>query len=283
MIKSLKGDALDALGHWQITDGNYEHAYARLCNLYDQPHLAATDLMNRIYDVEVLKYSSSKGLQNLSNIANDVKRQMAALNYNTEHWDVMFITILQKKLDNESKKEWEIKRDPLNPTLDQMLTFIENRARALANLKLNVETHQEHKEQKDFRENKGNRKRFGDKQDYPYPKKKPFTQSNFEQQNKQTPKNMICAFCNGFHLSRSCNKYLANDQKGRERMLKEKGLCFNCLSSGHMAKFCLFGSCTRCKAKHNSTICPANPFVKSNNILSNKVKTEKKRARKNRS
>lgn len=270
--KSLKGEAREALGHWQVTDENYILAYQRLCELYDQPHRAATELLSRIFDLDELHGPSSKGLQHLSNVANDVKRQMTALNYDTEHWDVLFITILQRKLDNESKKEWEIKRNAENPTLEEMLQFIENRARALTNVKPEPSNH---KEQKD------NRKRFGDKFDYHNPPKKPFVANKSVQGTRTETSNPICAFCNGSHLTRLCNRYLAKERDGREKMVKEKRLCINCLKPGHMAKFCMSGKCTRCEQKHNSTLCPANPFLaKTNTITSKSIKKENKFSKK---
>lgn len=273
--KSLKGDAKEAVGYWQVTDDNYQHAYERLCNLYDRPHQAATELLNRIYDLEDLKGPSSKGLQHLSNVANDVKRQMTALNYRTEHWDVMFITILQRKLDNESKKDWEIQRGPEEPTLDAMLRFIENRARALSNLKVEFDYSKVHKG------NHENRKRFGDKQSYHGPPKKPFTPTNSEQINRSSSNRIVCAFCEGSHFTRMCNKYTVKDCAGREKMVKDKKLCINCLAPGHFAKNCVQGGCKRCEnKKHNSTLCPANPFLsQSHNIMSNKVKKEKKNSK----
>lgn len=255
-----------------------------MCQLYDRPHQAATELLNRLYELENLKGPSSKGLQHLSNVANDVKRQMTALNYNTEHWDVMFITILRNKLDNESKKDWEIQRGPDEPTLAGMLRFIENRARALSNLKFEYDHSRSYR---NYKENKENRKRFGDKQsDYNSPKRA-FMPHNLDQSDRPASTKIVCAFCDGAHYNRTCQKYLGKDRSGRDKMVKEKKLCINCLLPGHIAKFCPKGSCSKCKEKHNSTLCPSNPFLQqSNNILSKKVKKErngKKWANQNRS
>lgn len=279
LLKSLTGDAKEALGNWQVTDANYQLAYERLCNLYDRPQQAATELMNRMFELETLKHASSKGLQHLSNVANDVKRQMTALNYNTEHWDVMFITILQKKLDYESKKAWEIHKDPVNPTLNDMLTFIENRARVWANLKMEAES------TKDNRGFKENRKRFGDRQNYHNPPKRPFIPSSVEQTSRPASNRIPCAFCNSTsHLTYLCDGFVKKGLPDRKKMIKSKGLCLSCLRPGHLASFCPKGACFKCNEKHNISICPVNPSIpKTNNVMSTSVKAEKRRPKSNRS
>lgn len=221
LMKSLKGEAREALGHWKVTVENYVLAYQRLCDLYNQPHRAACELMNRLYELPVLKEASSKGLQHMSNVANEVKRQLTALNYSTQFSDVMFITALQVKLDEDTREKWEDEREE-NPTLTGMLTFIERRARTLACSNSKTKEHNAHKEQRD------NHKRFGDKPNHQTPFKKPFIQSKSEQENRPSTSNPVCAFCNGSHKTRLCNKYLAKDQVGREKMVKEKKSCLNC-------------------------------------------------------
>lgn len=115
--------------------------------MYERPHQAACELLNRLYTLPELKNPTGKELQHMSNVANDVKRQLAALQYDTEHSDIMFIATLQSKLDSVSKCEWEKERPEANPTLDELLTFIERRARSLIHAKKEAGEEQEKKEQ----------------------------------------------------------------------------------------------------------------------------------------
>lgn len=281
LLKSLKGDAKEALGVWQVTNENYPLAYERLIELYDHKHLAGCELMGRLLALEKIEIATNKGLQNLSNVASNVKRQLFAFGYDTTSWDLVFVSFLQTKLDQETKEQWEETRTRDRPTLAQMVACIENRARAL----LNTDTETKN----DNRNHYENRKRQGDKLSYHQAPKRQFTPNNSEREKNQhktieTRIPRICSFCKAQHYSFKCPPYLAKDRKGRDKMVKELKLCINCLQPDHFARSCRAGKCTRCEEKHNSTLCPANPFANQVNCtITSKVKKEKKNARSDRS
>lgn len=107
--------------------------------------------------------------------------------------------------------------------------------------------------------------------------KKPYTavsnRANYSQ---------FCEFCKARHFSFKCPTYLAKDQKGREKMVRDQKLCVNCLRPGHFSRDCGSGKCNRCDAKHNSTLCPANPFANQANCATmSKVKRKKNKPRDN--
>lgn len=266
--KSLTGPAAEALGNWLETDQNYALAYERLERLYDKPHQAACELLDRLTGLEKIKGTGHE-LQNLSNVANEVKHHLQGLGHNIQHSDIFFIQQLQMKLDAKTKEEWEIKRGQNVPTLEQLLRFLEERASALGYGTLEKSNPKEHNE---------NKKRFGDKQSRYHPYQKPEQKNNNEHSRRPTTTTVNCAFCNNSHLTRMCNKYLAKDRLGREKMVKDKSLCRNCLLEGHFARNCRAGACSRCSEKHNSTICPASPFFSKTNQVSSQ--SEKKQIKK---
>lgn len=224
-----------------MTDENYEPAYERLKELYNHTHLAGCELLSQLYNLEKLDKATNKGLQHMSNVVNNVKRQLTALGYNTTSWDLFFISLLQDRLDNVTRKDWKSNRDRENPTLVQLIGIIEKHARALLNSNLQPETDNELEIEDEFIERQSRN-----------------TPNNFDGDRKsQTTGKFNCAFCGGRHFTFKCFKYLKRDQKGREDMVKENNLCTNCLGPRHPARFCTAGSCDYCKGKHNKTLCPS--------------------------
>ena len=70
-----------------------------------------------------------------------------------------------------------------------------------------------------------------------------------------SPTENSCVFCNKKnHKSEKCFKFLALDGQQRFDKLKELGVCFKCLNSGHISKKCKI-KCAKCKGNHNVTMC----------------------------
>lgn len=115
--KSLKEEAAEVVEDWQITDDNYAMAWERLNEMFDHPHLAATHLIEKLNELPVLTKATRKGLQHLSNVANNVKRQLVGMGYNMDQGDILYLGILEKKLDYATKRQWEKERPQQNPTL----------------------------------------------------------------------------------------------------------------------------------------------------------------------
>ena len=71
---------------------------------------------------------------------------------------------------------------------------------------------------------------------------------------EKVPRAVIkCAYCDGGHRSGDCAIY--TDADSRLKVVKEKGLCFNCLAKHPVAKFSSSNRCLKCKRKHHTTIC----------------------------
>ncbi|CAB4028153.1 Hypothetical predicted protein, partial [Paramuricea clavata] len=68
------------------------------------------------------------------------------------------------------------------------------------------------------------------------------TRSEEGDQGKERPngeaKQTTCILCNGPHELNSCQSFCAKDIIDRKEYAKEKGLCFGCLTQGHISKHC---------------------------------------------
>lgn len=278
LMRSLKGEAYEVLEGWQITGDNYPLAWARLNSVFNQPHQTATQQIKKLNDLEKIEKANRKQLQHLSNVANSVKMQATGMGYNTEHWDIMFLSILEEKIDRYTKREWEKERENENPTLAQFLTFIDKQARIAPDTWTDP--------------NKSNRASDKPKRQHErhansfHPYKKPnaekpgFRKVEVKRENRRDSvnTNVKCPMtaCGLSHFLFRCPKYLALNRDERENFLKGNKLCLNCLRPGHFVRFCSKDGCNRCEKKHNSTICPGNPFLsKVNAVKTEKVKVEK--------
>ena len=65
-----------------------------------------------------------------------------------------------------------------------------------------------------------------------------------------------CLYCQESHTLASCNKIKDQPHKGRVEFLKSNGLCFGCLTPGHLSKFC--------KRRIECKDCALKPMVQVN-------------------
>ena len=69
-----------------------------------------------------------------------------------------------------------------------------------------------------------------------------------------------CPKCHGAHYLGKCPAYLKLDPKQRELTVKQAGLCYRCLQSGHMIRECRrTWVCDKCQGRHHSTLHGARP------------------------
>lgn len=274
---ALKGKAAKSLGQWQVCDNNFEPAWQRLKKLYHDPYGTSNQLLQRILSLTKLDAPNGYKLQIISNVAQEVSRQLSALGLPAEHYDLMFIHAVQGKLDQKTSMDWDsLRGDNAQPTLIQFTDFLDARAKALNNAYQSEHGHENHK-------NKDRKRPSNDK---------PYQSGNkrFKQNTSSANHTVIkqekqgCAMCSGEHLTRKCDKFVKLSLHKRKEKAKEANLCFNCLGRNHAVKDCKAGTCNRCEKKHNSMLCPENPNnrqLNANQVAKNKSpKKHKKPANK---
>lgn len=76
--------------------------------------------------------------------------------------------------------------------------------------------------------------------------------SNTNESKRQT---RGCAFCNKTnHITPSCKKFLEKSMRERWKSVRKLGLCYICLESGHLRKYCNMRNCSRCDRSHNELL-----------------------------
>lgn len=263
---SLKGKANQALGEWQLTDNNYAEAWERLKQLYERKYQTSAELVRKFNNLPKLDYANGAMIQKFSNTTHEVLRQLKALDYPVEHYDLFIVHSIHERLDIETSKAWEFYRASETPTVQDLLYFLDRQAKALSNV--------HHLEQKkSFK-----RKRHDEKENHAEPKRPKF--DKFKEQHGETerksPSNM-CPVCNEKHPVHKCPKFLKMNLSNRKKSIREHDLCMNCLKPHHVSKDCYSGACARCNLKHNSLLCFENP---NNRIVAAMQRTEKQKKKK---
>lgn len=263
--KSLTGKAREDLGEWNFSDVEYAELWDRLKELYHRGYHTSSEILNKFTTLKKVDRASGPALQRLSNVTNEVIRQLRALNYPIAQWDLLFVHGLHTKLDAETSKLWEMQRTTENPTAREMLQFLDRQAKALGGSSA--------PEPKNVQENK---KR-------PWPNKndsnaKRFKFGNESSSNNQPISKGKCPVCkkDSHSYAYECDVSKKKDLTGRRKEARDNKLCFNCLRTSHTSAECKRGNCKRCDKKHNSLLCPENPNNHSVNIVQAGEKTSKK-------
>jgi hypothetical protein len=69
---------------------------------------------------------------------------LKAIKQNTDSWDMIIIYTLVQKLDNKTKKEWELHISNKElPTLHQLYAFLEHRCNALESISTKPKTNEQ--------------------------------------------------------------------------------------------------------------------------------------------
>lgn len=250
---SLKGKAAIEFGDWPSTDGNYVEGWEWMKQRYHRPYQTSKELLWKFYNLPKLERAAGGMIQKLSNVTNEVIRQLRALDYPVEHFDLIFVHGLHDRLDPETSKAWELNRKSENPTVFDMLNFLDRQAKALTGAQF-VER----------KSNFDNRKRFSNEREHHHEKKKFRMEKEpaKEDNNKTIPKfePIECKLCKGEqHPLIRCLKFKTMNLAARKKFVREHQLCNNCLRPAHFSKDCHANACFRCNIKHNSLICPENP------------------------
>lgn len=270
--QSLKGKAAMAIGEWQLTDNNYGEAWERLKQLYSRPYQTCKELLWKFQALPKLDKASGGMIQKFSNITHEVMRSLRAMEFPVEHLDIMFVHGLHDRLDHDTNIAWELQRRSENPTTMEMLDFLDRQAKALMGVQFVEQKGQpDNKKRSSFNRN--------DKHEHKRAKNDKISSSSTE----KSVDFRLCKVCKENHPLHRCPKFVKMTLAERKKCVREHELCHNCLRPSHFSKDCFAKPCLRCNVKHNSLLCPENPFnnkvVTTVQVKPNTKKTNAKKAK----
>ncbi|UYV63724.1 hypothetical protein LAZ67_2005433 [Cordylochernes scorpioides] len=138
LVSALRGDAARLVRAFSISDENYSIAWKTLIYRYDNKRELAFRQIYNFFNLGFIKGDSNKALYEFLDICNEGVQNLSSLGLERNILvGSILIYIIQSKLDNSLKKDWELHIDvQVYPSYDELMAFLEKYARSLADLRL---------------------------------------------------------------------------------------------------------------------------------------------------
>lgn len=138
---SLKGEAAGMVAHLTTAD-QYENCLKILYRRFENKRLLLCEYLDNILDYPRHRVESSTELRKLHDVATQSMLAIQNLGFVTENWDPLIIHLLSEKLHGETIKNYEcqLKDTRETPTLNEFLTYIENRYLAIQSVEAKKES-----------------------------------------------------------------------------------------------------------------------------------------------
>ena len=129
---SLTGEALQLVSHLPLSNSNYKIALKSLTDRYNNERLIVNSHLDAILQLKPLRSESASESRQLFVSLEENLMAIEALNVNTEASSFIWVRIVSKKLDHESRRQWELDYPAKKlQTLDQLRDFVNKRVQAL--------------------------------------------------------------------------------------------------------------------------------------------------------
>jgi len=233
---SVQDEASSLLSSIDITDANYLEAWNLLKERYENERQLIHCHLKCLFAQSTLTSESSKNLRTLIDTTTKCVRSLRALGVSTDEWDPILVFHVTEKLDNDSRRQWELQSpNKTYPKFKDLKIFIEQRCRALEATSSKSNVHNS-----SSRSNKLS------------------TQStSSHHSSSSTPS---CSSCGSSHFIYHCPAFLRLDVKDKKNSIKQLRLCYNCLRPNHSAQQCPSkSSCRKCNGRHHTLVHSSQP------------------------
>lgn len=252
LVDALDGDAKRTVKGWSIVGENYNDAYESLVRIYENSYRITMAHLEELFSMKKLDRESYEGLRAVVDTTNRVLRQLRVSGSPVEHWDHIIVYHLISRMPPRTLQSWEQAQDIRQmPNKDDVLNFLDRRARGLINATANQATQgaDKVKEQKQSgaKPSSSNVQAIGQQS------------SSKQSGSKQNSGNIKCYKCSGPHPIYRCTDVLSKSVNDRYKIIRSLKLCQNCLTPGHESgtAHCKFDACKHCRKGeyHNSILC----------------------------
>ncbi|XP_055589481.1 uncharacterized protein LOC129741726 [Uranotaenia lowii] len=231
---SLRDDALLQINQIQVSALNYGLAWNILQNKYENHKLIAQEHMRALFAAPVMRTENFEGLNALLTTFKTNLQQLEKLGQKTSNWSTLLAFMLSQKLDTDTYRLWETHHASKKvPSYEAMVEFLENQCFIL----------------------QSTASRSGNDNRWNY--RAPISHSTIAVERS-------CPVCrNGPHKTEDCSRFNRMRVIDRKSLVRQLGLCFNCLDSGHFVADCLCDSCPKCEQRHHFLLHPYSPSQSS--------------------
>lgn len=239
---SISGPALDLIKSVPMTDANYEVAIERLKHRYDNRSLVIQSHIRSLLGSPYVEQPTAKDLQALHAHVSAHVAALKALNQPTEHWDAWLVTIIVSRLDSATSHGWQLRQHNTQlPKYCDLEKFLASRCVAFESSEAIS----------------GAKRDIGATLGVETAKRSSIKNSSTEARRAlmASAGTVSCQYCTNAHKLYNCEKFKAISVNARLAFVQEKGMCFNCLTSGHKASSCRsMYNCRTCNRKHHSLL-----------------------------
>lgn len=248
---SLNGEAELLLKNVVINDANYASAWNTLKERYDNSRAIINAHLTELFELRDVGSEVLKDLKTLRDKTNDVITALRNLGREVNNWDDLIVFQLVRKLDKNSRREWETKLGDQAeyPTYKDLDSFLGTRIRTLEAMASCP----------DNSRNNQNKAKAG---------------PNKAVRSHLSTHTYNCIVCSGSHPIYQCDTFKAKPVNERLAIMRENKRCFNCFNTGHFPVDCKSKHvCLKCKKKHHTLLhfdasSSANPAVPTGSSFS---------------
>ena len=210
---ALRGNAASTIQSIETTAANYEVAYKTLIDRYNNKDLIIQEHLKSLFELNVCNRESGASLRNLIDSAQKHVRCLHAYGEPTDYWHTILVYLITSKLDNNTRRDWEVKRKTIEKvTFDDLTKFIKERWEVLEAMTAKS------KPQNEFKSN------------YKF--------------HAHLVSHQNCILCfRKEHGLYACPKFKAMSIRVRQLTLDGHKLCRNCMKSGHQTENCRSQGC----------------------------------------
>ena len=223
------------IGGFQLTDNNYVHSVELLKERYGQEHKLVDAHMEALLNLTAPSHNL-RSLQSFYNVIQIHIRALSSFNIPPKFYGPLLTTAIFTKLPQETRTH--IARDHYGSkwTIDELLTSISKEIQIF-----------EASQKSSYKVNSYSN---------PTPTTGSFhtAASNHGGTSRdKSRKDIRCIFCKGAHKSSLCNTITSH--KDRLAIVKNSGLCFNCLAHHKISQCPSKFTCRECHKKHHTSVC----------------------------
>ena len=240
----LKGEALSLICNLQLSSDNFDIALKTLKDRYDNEINIIYAHIKNLIDAPSMSKNKIFSLRDLVTLLKQNMEGLKNLRVNVDQWDLILIYIFSQKLDPYTRKAFDYELGTNSrPTLTLFFEFLEKRCiiferSAIPDLgidtkapKISHRVHLSHNNSETF-------------------------MGNSLQGNTQ-PNVSKCVYCNlADHKIYKCQKFCSLPRPEKYNFIKQKKLCYNCLTPNHVTNDCTSHGCQICTYKHHSLLHP---------------------------
>lgn len=264
-------------------DEGYQTARKLLKQRYGQSYRIATAYLDRITKLPQIKADDGEALQRFSVMLTSCKNTLKEIGFLGKLESPDNLQSVVNKLPYSLRQRWRDLADDIiynkmrEITFEDIAKFVEVKARASAHPVFGKVT--------------SDSKNTGVGQDLKIPRRRfafgidgevdqdvgNDTWDRNASVSGMESKPFKCPMCNGLHILPRCDVFKKETVENRLKLVRKKGLCYNCLFQGHIARSCPKGSfcnVSGCQVKHSTFLHPKGTSLREENPKLNESSTE---------